>query len=142
MTHHNSSPSLGRRAGCCLLILALTVGTVFSADSPDIRRDATVMAVQKAMPAVVNIATETLVEVNDPREDLFREFFNPYYRRRAPNTQHSLGSGVIIDTSDYHPAPNFCCLGHAACVHSRHEQSLHVRETETLRQFGRQFLQR
>jgi S1-C subfamily serine protease len=53
------------------------------------------------MPAVVNIATETLVEINDPLEDSFREFFNPYYRRREPNTQHSLGSGVIIDEEGF-----------------------------------------
>ena len=49
--------------------------TVSTPTAADVRRDATVAAVERVMPAVVNIATETLVEVNDPREDLFREFF-------------------------------------------------------------------
>jgi serine protease Do len=69
--------------------------------APDVRRDATVEAVQRVMPAVVNIATETVLQVRDPLEQLFREFFDPYYRRRPPNTQHSLGSGVIIDEEGY-----------------------------------------
>lgn len=69
--------------------------------TPDIRRDATVEAVQRVMPAVVNIATETVLQVRDPLEQLFRDFFDPYYRRRPPNTQHSLGSGVIIDEEGY-----------------------------------------
>lgn len=67
----------------------------------DVRRDAAVVAVESVMPAVVNIATETVVEINDPWENLFREFFDPYYRRRAPNAQHSLGSGVIIDEEGF-----------------------------------------
>jgi S1-C subfamily serine protease len=67
---------------------------------PDIRRDAVVEAVQQAMPAVVNIATEEVVEVRDPLEGLFRQFFDPYYRGR-PSTQRSLGSGVIIDEEGF-----------------------------------------
>jgi serine protease Do len=63
----------------------------------DIRRDATVEAVQRAMPAVVNIRTETIVERRDPFEQLMREFWGPYYRQRGPETTYSLGSGVIID---------------------------------------------
>ncbi len=53
------------------------------------------------MPSVVNIATEEVVRTRDPMENLFREFFDPYYRRRAPNTQYSLGSGVIIDEEGF-----------------------------------------
>ena len=75
--------------------------TVSTPMASDVRRDATVTAVEAVMPAVVNVATETVVEVNDPLENLFREFFDPYYRRRAPNTQHSLGSGVIIDEEGF-----------------------------------------
>jgi S1-C subfamily serine protease len=67
----------------------------------DVRRDATVEAAQMVMPAVVNIATETVLAVSDPVENLFREFFDPYYRRRPPNTQYSLGSGVIIDEEGF-----------------------------------------
>jgi S1-C subfamily serine protease len=67
----------------------------------DPRRDAVVEAVQKVMPSVVNIATETVVQVRDPLDQFFQEFFNPYYRRRPPNTQYSVGSGVIIDEEGY-----------------------------------------
>ena len=71
------------------------------AAEPDVRRDAVVEAVQRVMPAVVNIATEEVVRTRDPMENLFREFFDPYYRRRAPNTQYSLGSGAIIDEEGF-----------------------------------------
>ncbi|MBG89845.1 MAG: hypothetical protein CMO80_23515 [Verrucomicrobiales bacterium] len=67
----------------------------------DIRRTPTVNAISRVMPAVVNIATETIVQVRDPFGGLFREFFDPYYRRRPQNTTHSLGSGVIIDAEGY-----------------------------------------
>ena len=67
----------------------------------DIRRDATVAAVEKAMPSVVNIATETVVQVSDPLEEMFRDFFDRYYRRQPPGAQYSLGSGVIIDENGY-----------------------------------------
>ncbi len=68
---------------------------------PDARRDATVAAVEQVMPCVVNIATETIVEYSDPFEQMLREFWGPYYRRRQPNTQYSLGSAVIIDEDGY-----------------------------------------
>ncbi len=67
----------------------------------DPRRDATVEAVEKVMPSVVNIATKTIVRVRDPMESLFRQFWDPYYNRQAPNSQYSLGSGVIIDEAGY-----------------------------------------
>lgn len=84
-----------RIVGVCLLF-----ATLLRAET-DIRRDATVEAAQRVMPAVVNVATETVLQVRDPIEQLFRDFFDPYYRRRGPNTQHSLGSGVIIDEEGY-----------------------------------------
>lgn len=68
---------------------------------PDVRRDAAVEAVERVMPSVVNIATEEVVSIQDPMESLFREFFDPYWRHRQPNTQYSLGSGVIIDEEGY-----------------------------------------
>ncbi len=67
----------------------------------DIRRDAVVRAVEEAIPAIVNISTEILVESSDPLDQLFRDFFGPYYRRRPPDAQKSLGSGVIIDETGY-----------------------------------------
>ena len=67
----------------------------------DIRRDATVLAVEKVMPSVVNIATETIIHVRDPFEEFFRQFWDPYHRRQPPNSQYSLGSGVVIDEAGY-----------------------------------------
>ncbi len=65
----------------------------------DIRRDATVNAVEKVVPSVVNVGTETVVQSRGSLDDLFREFFDPYYRdkEREPNTSYSVGSGVVID---------------------------------------------
>src|SRR5688500_2332001 len=99
------STRAGFLLGCMALRLSVVTpshaATVSTPTASDVRRDATVAAVETAMPAVVNIATETVVEIKDPLENLFREFFDPYYRRRAPNTQHSLGSGVIIDEEGF-----------------------------------------
>ena len=83
--------------------------------SVDIRRDATVEAVQRVMPGVVNVGTEEVVPIRDPLENLFRDFFDPYYRRREPNTQFSLGSGVIIDEEGY-ILTNFHVVGRARRV--------------------------
>ncbi len=80
----------------------------------DVRRDAAVEAVQRVMPTVVNIATEEVVPISDPLENLFREFFDPYYRRQ-PNAQYSLGSGVILDEEGY-VLTNFHVVGRARRV--------------------------
>src|SRR5262249_19952611 len=63
-------------------------------------RDATVTAVEKVLPCVVNIATETIIEYHDWYEDLLRRF----YGWRGPGHQQrsiSLGSGGIIDEDGY-----------------------------------------
>ncbi|MDB6067899.1 MAG: 2-alkenal reductase [Pedosphaera sp.] len=95
-------------ASNCLQLALLGIGLFLAAPAapaqtaePDIRRDATVRAVEQVMPAVVNIATETIINVRDPFEDMLRQFFNPYHQRQAPNSQLSLGSGVIIDEDGY-----------------------------------------
>jgi S1-C subfamily serine protease len=67
----------------------------------DPRRDVVVETVERVMPAVVNIATEEVVEYRDPFADLFREFWGFYYRNRPRSTRFSLGSGVIIDEDGY-----------------------------------------
>jgi S1-C subfamily serine protease len=67
----------------------------------DVRRDTAVEAVEKVLPSIVNISTVTYVPVQDPLEDLFRDFFGPYNRRRPPDAQKSLGSGVIVDEAGY-----------------------------------------
>ena len=75
------------------LFLVLTL----PAAEPDVRRDASVIAIEKVMPSVVNIGTLEIIERHDAYESLLREFWGPFYRRRAPDTQYSLGSGVVID---------------------------------------------
>jgi S1-C subfamily serine protease len=80
---------------------ALLAGSLGAGTETDIRRDATVQAVEKVLPSVINISTVTLVEVRDPIEELFQDFFGPYYRRRPPEAQKSLGSGVIVDEAGY-----------------------------------------
>jgi len=63
----------------------------------DIRRDATVVAVEKVMPSVVNIATKNILPVRDP----FEEFYRQFYGRKSDDTPYSLGSGVVIDEAGY-----------------------------------------
>jgi serine protease Do len=82
------------------LLCAPPEGRSQAADN-DVRRDATVLAVEKVMPSVVNIATETIIQIRDPFEDFFRQFWGPYHRRQPPNSQYSLGSGVVIDEAGY-----------------------------------------
>lgn len=94
--------TIGWACGMMLLSGGLAVGA--GAGSPEgleVRRDATVNAVDKVLPSVVNIATENLVSQRDQFEDLLREFWDPFYRRRSPGTRYNLGSGVIIEESGY-----------------------------------------
>jgi serine protease Do len=92
------------RAGAWFLSLCLLAAAPSAScqnTEPDIRRDATVIAVEKVMPSVVNIATEEIIRVHDPLEEIFRQFWDPYHRRLPPNSQYSLGSGVVIDEAGY-----------------------------------------
>ena len=66
--------------------------------SLDIRRDATVMAVERVMPSVVNIATRTWVSSETAYERMLREF---YGYRREPSANYSRGSGVVISDDGY-----------------------------------------
>ena len=67
--------------------------------TPGIRRDATVLAVDKAMPSVVNISTRTVVRRRGFFFDWWRENWSPFYQQLPP--QYSAGSGVIIDEEGY-----------------------------------------
>jgi serine protease Do len=68
-----------------------------SAQETDIRRDATVNAVEQVMPSVVNIATKSKEPVRNIFDQLQRQMLNqPLY-----NDVVSQGSGVVIDDSGY-----------------------------------------
>jgi S1-C subfamily serine protease len=73
------------------LALALLAAATAGPAPTDIRRDAIVQTVEKVMPCVVNVATESVVEAHNPIEELF-------YGSR---THSSLGSGVIISDDGY-----------------------------------------
>ena len=81
--------------GLCVALFSTTLPGA----EPDLRRDATVEAVQRVMPCVVNVGTENVLENRDSFDDLFRQFFDPYHQRQQ--NQFSLGSGVIIDEDGY-----------------------------------------
>jgi serine protease Do len=66
-------------------------------ESGDIRRDATVRAVEQVMPSVVNIRTESYVEVADRYDTGFFTFYGQPHRE----AQQALGSGIIIDEDGY-----------------------------------------
>ncbi|MBX3731925.1 MAG: trypsin-like peptidase domain-containing protein [Verrucomicrobiae bacterium] len=68
------------------------------ASGGDVRRDATVMAVEAVLPSVVNIATRTWVDAEDPYERMVRQFFR---QERQPQASYSRGSGVVIDEDGY-----------------------------------------
>jgi serine protease Do len=91
-----------RRLGPSLLFLALAgMFSPIQADDTDIRRDATVKAIEKVLPAVVNVATETVIEYHEPYDEMLRQFFgwsrSPVRQQRSS----SLGSGVIVDEEGY-----------------------------------------
>ncbi|MBL68842.1 MAG: hypothetical protein CMO74_10415 [Verrucomicrobiales bacterium] len=95
-TIHRTAPAVNRALTAALLMYGFLC---LEAESP--RRDAVVRAVEQVMPSVVNISTETVVEVRDPFAEMLRDFWGPFYQRRGPNVRHSLGSGVIIDPDGY-----------------------------------------
>jgi len=74
-----------------------------AADSElDVRHDSTVAAVERVMPAVVNIATRTWVgrASSDPFQRLIEEYYG-YRGNSQPQAQISRGSGVVIDPDGY-----------------------------------------
>ena len=71
-----------------------------TSESVDIRRDATVAAIEKVMPAVVNISTKVRSSrLDDPIEKWLSEFFG--HRQRSTLKEYSRGSGVVIDPEGY-----------------------------------------
>src|SRR5262249_41647074 len=101
--HVPSFPFHARRSTLypLLFVTLLTlIATPSPAASDDVRRDATVAAVEQVMPSVVNIATETVIEYHDFYEDLLRQFYG-WTGRPRQEKYISLGSGVIIDEEGY-----------------------------------------
>ena len=86
-----------------LLLLLAALPAAFAQTDP--ATEPSVQAVAKAMPAVVNINTERIVQrtVRDPRDELFNQFFGGPMRRPRVLSQkvQSLGSGFIVDASGY-----------------------------------------
>ena len=82
------------------LIVVLALARVErGAEVADIRRDATVAAVEATMPSVVNISAKTVVQRRGYFYDWWRDNWSPFYQELPP--QMSAGSGVIIDEEGY-----------------------------------------
>src|SRR5438067_3452962 len=95
------------RTGICALVVALLAfasrPSCFGQADP--ASEPAVLAVAKALPAVVNINTERVVKrtVRDPFEDVYAQFFgyNRVRPREIRQTLQSLGSGFIVDPAGY-----------------------------------------
>jgi serine protease Do len=87
------------------LLIALAFATAIVHGQTDPAAEPSVLAVAKAMPAVVNINTERVVQrtVQDPYDQLFNQFFGGQMRRPRVLSQkvQSLGSGFIVDPAGY-----------------------------------------
>lgn len=84
-----------------LVTMGLLATRVMGIGADNIRETPVVKAISKTLPSVVNIRTETVVEVRDPFAELFQDFWNPYYRQPRQDIRRSLGSGVVIHEKGY-----------------------------------------
>ena len=86
-------------------MLTMAFAAVLAHGQNDPASEPAVIAVGRAMPAVVNINTERIVQhsVRDPYDELFNQFFGGPMRRPRVYSQKvlSLGSGFIVDPSGY-----------------------------------------
>jgi S1-C subfamily serine protease len=90
-----------RLAVLVLTLASLPVPSPAAPSVDELRRDATVLAVERVMPCVVNIATASVVEYEDFYQRLFRDFFGQGGYRPRQQEEYSIGSGVIIDEDGY-----------------------------------------
>jgi serine protease Do len=92
-----------RGALITLLFCCGVASPIFAQADP--ASEPTVLAVAKALPAVVNINTERVVRrrVRDPFEDFAAQYFGNYRARprEIRQTLQSLGSGFIVDPAGY-----------------------------------------
>src|SRR5688572_9604820 len=92
---------------CSPLVAVLATFLVVSSlqAQSDPASEPAVKAVGKAMPAVVNINTERVIQrsVRDPYDEFFNQFFGGPMRRPRVLSQkvQSLGSGFIVDPAGY-----------------------------------------
>lgn len=88
-----------------IAVLLLGAYPGFSIAQTDPASEPTVLAVAKALPAVVNINTERVVRrrVRDPFEDFAAQYFGSYRSRprEISQTLQSLGSGFVVDPAGY-----------------------------------------
>jgi len=114
-----------RASGAVLALALCTAAWVLAAaaparaDDPFLRRTATVAAVEKAGPAVVNITTERVV-AQGPFPGLFalpgaQQFFSDFFERGVQRTVQNLGSGVLID-ADRHVLTNEHVINRASRI--------------------------
>ena len=82
-----------------ILIAVCSTTSTAAVESNDIRRDATVAAVEATMPSVVNISAKTVVQQRGYFYDWWRDNWAPFSQELPP--QMSAGSGVIIDEDGY-----------------------------------------
>ncbi len=105
-TSVSARTTCGRRAlGVLVSVLLLLAVSRSCLGQADPASEPAVLAVAKALPAVVNINTERVVKrtVRDPFEDFYAQFFgyNRVRPREIRQTLQSLGSGFIIDPAGY-----------------------------------------
>ncbi len=99
-----TNPFTGRRFLLTTLlifggVLGGNAATPAPAAETDARRDATVNAIERVLPSVVNIGTRTRRERRGFYYDWFRDNLSPFVQELPP--QESAGSGVIIDEDGY-----------------------------------------
>jgi len=88
-----------------LAVAAVSFVTAVAHAQTEPAAEPSVLAVAKAMPAVVNINTERVVQrtVQEPYDQFFNQFFGGAMRRPRVLSQklQSLGSGFIVDPAGY-----------------------------------------
>ena len=97
--HDGVWPGVGRLHQISVPLFAVLLLTPVASAAPetDIRRDATVLAVEQVMPSVVNIATKNIA----PVRNAFEQWRRQAYHLRPYDEYYSLGSGVVIDENGY-----------------------------------------
>ncbi len=99
-----------------LILLAQTPPLDARPDPRAARRTPVVAVVEEAGPAVVNVASELGVTNPFSRGDLFEELRRDFFGSRPQQHQESLGSGVIIDSSQGLVLTNEHVISHASAV--------------------------